>query len=352
VPATERPAKALEEERAAEFRQELKWQEILADFAEYKARHWVAFQLALRGGIPTSARSRVWLYLLHPGSEQLDHELRPQASKRGKRAKSGKNSRAAVRPLDAWSKRLRHYEKLSVVDTSGLLVSPYLANPADADVPRIVTAYVNTRAAVPYSPAMGYAASLFLSFMPPGRAFTALWQLMRRNHMSIAFTDPGIAELSAVWGELLKKQSLDLASRLSRLGIGAKDFLVPWAQSLFLSIPFTSELTFRFIDRIIDRGLRAFFEIALMIVVSLQKTIESGSHDAVLAALTNPATDSFFEKWTTVIKRLDEYVVTREDYKRYCPDGRTVTDANKKRNQGAGELDDEGVDEVEDESSG
>jgi hypothetical protein len=226
---------------------------------------------------------------------------------------------------------MQHYSQKRVTATPNLLVSPFLAGATHPAVPEIISAYLNTPDSAPYAPEMGYAASLFATFMAPGRAFTAFWQLMRKKHHSLAFTQDGVEELAEVWNKVLDKRAPEIRGRLLGIGVKPEDYLIPWTRSIFLSIPFTGDLMFRLIDRIVDRGLKAVFEIALMIVISMRKGIQSGTKASVLEILENPAKNSFFGNWANVIKQLDGYRVTRKEYDASCPGGQSKKNLNKKK---------------------
>jgi hypothetical protein len=214
--------------------------------------------------------------------------------------KSEKFDGQATRGRDRWTRRLWHYLRMGRVETPGLGVCQYLAemaHPAQVRVvTRIVCAYLRSDKHSQDAPEMGYIASLLVTYMPAGRAFVAFRHLMRRHDARELYTVQGIAAFRLTWDQVLADRAPDLRKKLMALEIDSSVFVLPWIQSAFLSMPFSGELLVRIFDRFMQRGVQVLIGVALFIVVSIGKKIQSGRREEALEMITNAASDSAFTR--------------------------------------------------------
>jgi hypothetical protein len=270
----------------------------------------------------------VWLYLLHPKSFIFDLHRAPRLG-------------APADGPDVWSKRFSHYSAKGLVPTPGLCVCPFLAGmakPAAVDtVAQIVSAYLQTWSVVDYSPEIGYTASLFATYMDQGRAFTAFWRLMETRGLAHLFIGNGVKQFTAVWDGLLTAKAPELRGRFRDLGISHADYLLPWARGAFLTVPFLGALALAIFDRVVDRGLRALLEVALMVVISMRRKLVSASREKVLEMLANPAKDPVFADCKTVLARLNRFFVPKKAFEKTARPGKA---AKKKRGKNGAFSDD------------
>jgi hypothetical protein len=327
-PTSARPGKrsvAVIEEAQEEAHLEAKWLGILKHFRAYRSKNKGSYIRNIRRGIPDSLRGRVWLYIVHKQSEQLDQPLN-----RGSKTRSVKDNRMS---------RYRYYLNKRALETPGLLVCPWLPGVTDpaflAAVQAVVIAYLNADRRVSYHPAMGYIASLFVAYMPVASAWTALVHLMsvgKQKAHDLFLTDE-LADLLLVWDYFVSQKVPEFKTKLTAFHIRHEDYAVEWFQSVFLSVPFLGTLSLGIFDEFVAFGPRALIMTGIMVVRSMLRRLLAASKEKLLAALKNPATDFVFANGRSTLARLGATFISKAEYRKawtIVDPGRPVPTKRKK----------------------
>jgi hypothetical protein len=285
---------------------EQKWQAMFHKFTNFRHKKAATFQGRIMKWIPNSVRGKAWLYIVHPDSVQWDDAARASKDSRRSRFMRWMQKGELPNPPPAAIPGLAPVKE----DTTG------------DDLANIVRALLGSDPSkMPYSPNVGYIASLFLGYLPAWRAFTAVLYLFTssKHRVSNYFHVAQVGEIAKVWERALLKHAAAIQRKFNGLEVQHVDYLTDWLQTAFLKIEFAPELRLRIFDRFIKFGTPALLSFGIVIVHALNEKLQTAAdREAVLALLKNPSGAEFFSNLDTVIKKLDSVWVRKKDYQAWC----------------------------------
>jgi hypothetical protein len=295
---------------AKERKRERKWLKMLADLRGFRDGQSQTFAARVRKGIPDSCRARAWLYLIHPPAQRFDAA--------GVAGKPGQKP-SIKSPLIT---RLGHYARKGDIPTPGLRTIPGLlcieTTAAQESLHKLIRAYLHADRSARYHANMGVIPSLFLSYMPEGRAFFAfLYLMVGRKRLVRDYFDPASLEvLGRIWERLLTVRMKDVKDILDYVQIKTDEYLPTWLQTAFLTVPIDPRTRLRIFDRFVAFGTRALFSVGLVIMFGLRQIMFSSDKEALLKRLRGPESDPGFKNYKATIDQLDRLSVTSIEFKK------------------------------------
>jgi hypothetical protein len=274
---------------------------MLAEYPTFRESKRATLEGRIFKGIPEKVRGKAWLFIGHPAS--VPFEL-GKAAKPDRREKHYEHWKASAVPLPQ-----------APAGIPGL--GPLAGNSAD-DLATLVGALLAVdRTKIPYSPNLGYIASLLLAYLPAWQAGTLYVELFTssKRRASNYFHEGQVAQLAAVWGLALQKKVPKVHERLLKLGVDHKAYLAEWLQTAFLAIDFVPELSLRIFDRYVKYGTRTLISFGVTIAYVLQdKVVAAGTAPDALRLLRDPSKDPRFRYVPDIVKKLDQLTFFKKEY--------------------------------------
>jgi hypothetical protein len=125
-----------------------------------------------------------------------------------------------------------------------------------------------------------------------------------------------LKNLNLVWEGVIREKFPKVAANFRRLDIESKDYTSPWFLAGFQGISFAPEFRLRIFDRLCAFGIRALISLAIVIVSSAQKELETKGLDKVMAILKDPTKVPLLQNWGKAIAKWDGMFLTKKEYEK------------------------------------